>query len=124
AYQGLKNSDAALNALERASVLDPRDAAIRIDLGMLLANLGQTDAALQQLKAAVRLKPSDPLAHNELALLLEKAGDKEGAHAERAKLAALRSEADKESAIARFNEKASDYLSAGNAKAAAETYGK
>ena len=124
AYQGLKNSDSALNAMERASVLDPRDAAIRIDLGMLLANLGQTDAALQQLKAAVRLNPSDPLAHNELALLLEKAGDKEGAHAERAKLAALKSEADKESAIARFNEKASDYLSAGNAKAAAETYGK
>ena len=124
AYRGLKNSDAALKALERASVLDPRDAAIRIDLGMLLANLGQTAAAIRQLEAAERINPSDPATHNELALLLEKTGDREGARAERAKLAALKSESDKESAIARLNEKASQYLSAGNAKAAAESYEK
>src|SRR4029077_387785 len=123
-YQGLKDSDAAVNALERAAVLDPRDGAIRFDLGMLLANTGQTAAAIPQLKAAVRLNPSDPAAHHELALLLEKTGDKEGARVERAKLVALKSDIDKESAIARFNEKASEYLSAGNAKAAAESYAK
>ena len=123
-YQGLKDSDAAVNALERAAVLDPRDGAIRFDLGMLLANTGQTAAAIPQLKAAVRLNPSDPAAHHELALLLEKTGDKEGSRVERAKLVALKSDIDKESAIARFNEKASEYLSAGNAKAAAESYAK
>jgi tetratricopeptide (TPR) repeat protein len=124
AYQGLKKSDAAVQALERAAVLDPKDAAVRFDLGMLLANTGQTNAAIQQLKATERLNPSDPAAHNELALLLEKTGDKEGTRAERARLAALKSGSDKESVIARFNEKASEYLSAGNAKAAAESYGK
>jgi tetratricopeptide (TPR) repeat protein len=124
AYQGLKKSDAARRALERAAVLDPRDAAIRFDLGMLLANTGQTDAAIRQLKAAERLNPSDPEAHNERALLLEKSGDKAGARAERTKLAALKSQSDEESAIARFNKKASEYLGAGNAKAAAEGYRK
>jgi len=122
AYQGLKSSDAAVHALERAAVLDPRNAAIRFDLGMLLANTGQIDAAIPQLKAAERINPSDISAHNELVLLLEQTGDKEGARVERAKLAALKSDSDKESAIARFNEKASEYLSAGNAKAAAESY--
>jgi tetratricopeptide (TPR) repeat protein len=124
AYQGLKNSEAAIIALERAAVLDPRDAAIRFDLGVLLASTGQSDAAVQQLEAAERLNPSDPAAHNELALLLEKTGDKERARAERAKLAALKSDRDKETAIARFNQEASVYLSAGNPKAAAESYGK
>ncbi|MGA8438242.1 MAG: tetratricopeptide repeat protein [Candidatus Sulfotelmatobacter sp.] len=122
AYGGLKRSDAAVNALERAAVLDPSDAAIRFDLGMLLASTGQTNAAIPQLEAAERINPSDISAHNELVLLLEQAGDKEGARVERAKLAALKSDRDKESAIARFNEKASEYLSAGNPKAAAESY--
>src|SRR5712671_708085 len=124
AYKGLKKSDAAIKALERAAALDPKDAAIRFELGMLLANTGQTAAAIQQLEAAERLNPSDPAAHNELALLLEKTGAKERARTERAKLAAVKSHSDKESAIARFNEKAGEYLSAGNAKAAAESYEK
>ncbi|MGA8617291.1 MAG: tetratricopeptide repeat protein [Candidatus Sulfotelmatobacter sp.] len=123
-YRGLKEPEAAVNALERAALLAPRDAAIRFDLGMLLANTGQTAAAIRQLEAAEHINPSDPAAHNELALLFEKTGDKEGARAERAKLASLKSDSDKESAIVRFNEKASEYLSAGNAKAAAESYGK
>ncbi len=124
AYRGLKMSDAAIKALERATVLDPRDAAIRFDLGVLLAKTGQTSAAIQQLEAAERINPSGPAAHGELALLLEQTGDKEGARVERAKLAALKSDSDKESAIARLNEKASEYLSVGDAKAAAESYGK
>jgi len=124
AYQGLKRSGAAAAALDRAAVLDPRDAAIRFDLGMLLASTGQTDAAIQQLEAAERINPSDISNHNELAVLLEQTGNKEGARVEKAKLAALKSDSDKESAIARFNEKAGEYLSAGDAKAAAESYGK
>jgi len=123
AYQGLKRLDAAVDALEHAAVLDPRDAAIPFDLGMLLATAGQTNAAIQQLEAAERINPSDISAHNELALLLEQTGDKEGARVERAKLADLKSDSDKANAIAKFNEKAGEYLSAGNPKAAAESYG-
>ncbi len=124
AYRGLKKPDAAINSLQRAAVIDPKDAAIHFDLGMLLANTGQTDAAIQQLEAAERINPSAPAAHHELALLLEKTGAKERARAERAKLAAVKSNGDKESATARFNDEANQYLAAGNAKAAAESYGK
>jgi tetratricopeptide (TPR) repeat protein len=124
AYQGLRKSDAAVHALERAAVLDPRDAASRLNLGMLLANTGQTSAAIQQLKAAERINPSDSSVHNELAGLLEKTGDKEGVRAQKAKLAVLKSDSDREGAIAGFNEKASEYLSAGNAKAAVQSYEK
>jgi tetratricopeptide (TPR) repeat protein len=124
AYQGLKKPDAAVKALERAAVLDPRNAAIRLELGMLLANTGQADAAIPQLKAAEQINPSDIETHQELALLLDKTGDTEGVHAEKAKLALLKSARNKETAIARFNETANTYLSAGNAKAAAESYEK
>src|SRR5580693_8799989 len=123
-YRGLKRSDAAVDALERAAVLDPRDAAIRFDLGMLLVATGKTRAAIPQFEAAERFHPSDISTHNELALLLEQTGDEDGARVERAKLAALKSHSDKESAIAGFNERAGEYLTAGNAKAAAESYGK
>ncbi len=124
AYQGLKKSDTALNALQRAATLDPKNAAIRFHLGMDLANTGKTDAAIVQLQAAERLSPSDLETHKQLALLLEKAGDKERARSERNTLAALKSNSDKENAIARFNQQASQDLSGGNAKAAAESYKK
>jgi len=124
AYEGLKQSDAALKALENAAVLDPKDAAIRFDLGMLLANTGHTDAAIPQLKAAERINPSHIETHKALALLFDKTGDQEGTRVEKAKLAALKSDNDKETAIARLNGKASEDLSAGNVKAAAESYGK
>jgi tetratricopeptide (TPR) repeat protein len=124
AYQGLNQTDAAVNALQRASVLDPKDPAIRFQLGMLLTNTGKTDAAIKQFEAAERINPSDPQIHQQLALLLGKKGEQERARAERAKLAALKSDSDKENAIARFNEEANHYLAAGNAKAAAERYRK
>ena len=124
AYEGLKQSDAALKALERAAALDPRDAAIRFDLGMLLANTGHAEAAIPQLRAAQRINPSDIEAHKELALLLEKTGDQEGVRIEKAKLASLKSESDKEAAIAGFNEKAREDLASGNAEAAVENYRK
>jgi tetratricopeptide (TPR) repeat protein len=124
AYQGLKKSDAAINALQRAAALDPKDATIRFNLGMLLASSGKTEAAIQQLKAAERVNPSDTETHKELALLLEKTGEKEGAHNERTEIAALKSSSDRENAIARLNEEANQSLAAGNAKAAAEAYRK
>jgi tetratricopeptide (TPR) repeat protein len=124
AYQGLKKSDAAIDAFRRAVDLDPQDAAIHFNLGMLLASTGKIDAAIRHLEAAERIQPSDPETHRELVLLLDKVGNQERARTERAKLAALKSSGDKENAIARFNEEASQSLLAGNAKAAAESYRK
>jgi tetratricopeptide (TPR) repeat protein len=124
AYQALKKPDAAIDSLQHAAVLDPKDAVIRFNLGMVLAGTGKTGEAITQLQAAERINPSDPETHNQRALLLEKAGDKERARAERAKQAALKSDSDKETAIARFNEEANQYLLAGNAKVAAESYRK
>ena len=124
AYRGLEKSDAAIAALQHAVELDPRDAAIRFNLGTLLAGTGQTDAAIRQLEAAERTAPSDLAIHDALASLQAKAGDKEHARLEQAKVDAIKSSADKEAAIARFYGEASQYLSAGNAKAAAESYRK
>src|SRR6202011_904687 len=115
AYRGLKKSDAAVSALQHAVVLDPRDPAIRFDLGMLLASTGQTDAAVQQLKSAERINPADLETHNALASLLEKSGYKERARVETVKVNALKSGGEKEAAIANLYEEASKDLSAGNA---------
>ena len=60
----------------------------------------------------------------ELSLLFERAGDKERARAEKAQVNALKSSGDKEVAIAKFYQEATRYLSAGDAKAAAESYRK
>jgi superkiller protein 3 len=124
AYQGLRKSDAAVGAFQGAVGLDPRDAAIRFNLGMLFASTGRTDAAIQQLDAAARINPSDLETHKELALLLEKTGDKERARVEKARVNALKSSGDKEATVAKSYEEANQYLSAGNAKAAAEGYRK
>lgn len=124
AYQGLKQSGAAIDAFQRAAVLDPQDAAIHLNLGRARASTGQTDAAIRQLEAAERIQPSDAEIHRELASLLDKAGNQERARAERTKLAALKSIDDREKAISRLNEEASKSLLAGKARAAAESYRK
>jgi Tfp pilus assembly protein PilF len=124
AYRGLEKSDAAIAAFQHAVALDPRDPAIRFNLGMLLAAAGQTDAAIRQLEAAERIAPSDLAIHDALASLQAKAGDKEHARLEEAKVNAIKSSAGKEAAIAKFYGEAAQYLSAGNAKAAAKSYRK
>lgn len=124
AYRALEKSDAATTAFQRAVALDPRDPAIRFNLGTLLAATGQTDAAIRQLEAAERIAPSDLAIHDALALLQAKAGDKERARLEQAKVNAIKSSAGKEAAIAKFYGEAAQYLSTGNAKAAAESYRK
>lgn len=124
ANQGLKKSDAAIAAFQRAVELDRKDARIRFNLAGLLARRGQTSAAIVQLEAAERIRPSDPEIHDALGSLFERAGNREKARAERARLASLKSAADKDSTIAKFNQDASQYLTAGNPKAAAETYRK
>src|SRR6266853_5831146 len=124
ANQGLGHSDAAVGALQHAVVLDPRDSAIRFNLGMLLASIGQIDAAIPQLEAAERINPTDLETHNALALLLEKSGYKERARVEKVKVNALKSNREKEAAIASLYDEASHYLAAGKATAAAEDYRK
>jgi tetratricopeptide (TPR) repeat protein len=124
AYRGLEQSDAAIGAFQHAVALDPRDPAIRFNLGTLLAATGQIDAAIRQLEAAERIAPSDLAIHDALASLQAKAGDKEHARLEQAKVNAIKSSADRETAIAKFYGEAAEYLSAGNAKAAAESYRK
>jgi len=71
AYQGLKKSDAAIAAFQRAVGLDPQDAAIHFNLGMLLA-ARDNGRGHRQLEAAERITPSALEAHRELALLLER----------------------------------------------------
>jgi tetratricopeptide (TPR) repeat protein len=122
AYRELKKSDGAIVALQRAAALDPKDPAIHFNLGVLLASAGEADAAIQQLEAAERINPSDPETHSALALLFEKAGDKARARAEKSKVDALKSSGDRETAIAKLYQEANQYLSAGNPKAAAESY--
>jgi tetratricopeptide (TPR) repeat protein len=124
AYQGLGKPDAAVRAIEHAAGLEPRDAGIRFQLAMLLASTGQTDASIQQLEAAERINPSDLAIHRELALAFEKVGDKEGARLEQAKIHALKSSGDRASAIAKLYQEANQYLAAGNAEAALESYRK
>ena len=123
-YEGGGKSGAAIDALERAASLAPKDANVRFQLGVQLARSGKTSEAIQQLQAAERIRPSDAETHHQLALLLEKAGETERARGERARFTALKSEGDKEAAIARFNAEGNRFLSAGNPKAAAENYRK
>src|SRR6202165_5221321 len=123
-YEGVGKSDAAIDAVERAASLAPKDANVRFQLGVRLARSGKTNEAIQQLQVAERIRPSDAETHHQLALLLEKAGETERARAERARFTALKSEGDKEAAIAKFNDEGNRFLSADNPKAAAENYRK
>jgi len=114
----------AIEALQHAAALIPNEPEVRITLGTLLAGDGKTDAAIEQLRVAERINPSDPEVHKELASLLEKAGNQQQARAERAKLAKLKSADESQRVIAKLNQQASRSLSAGDAKAAVESYEK
>ncbi|MGA8153006.1 MAG: tetratricopeptide repeat protein [Terriglobales bacterium] len=123
-YQGTGKSGAAIVALEQAASLDPTDANVRFQLGGLLATAGKTNEAIQQLQAAERIRPSDVETHRQLALLLEKTGNAEQARVERGRLTSLKREQDRDTAIAKFNDAGNRFLSAGNPKAAADSYRK
>jgi tetratricopeptide (TPR) repeat protein len=55
----LGDPDAAIEAYQRAALLDPKFAEVHRDLGLLLAQLGQTDRARQELKQAYAMNPAD-----------------------------------------------------------------
>jgi len=121
-YQGLNQSEPAIQAFRRSVELSSHDSATRLALGKLLVSAGRTDDAIRQLQEAERMNPADAEIHRQLVLLLEKTGRKVDAQVERSRLAALQSRADKDIEIGRLNEEASQLLGAGNAKAAAEKY--
>ena len=122
AYRGINDSLASLGALQRATVLNPKDPAIHFDFGMLLAAAGKPEVAIQQLDAAERINPSDIEISKELASLFEKTGNKEGARVEKGRVAALKSGDEKDRAIAKLSETGGKDLEAGNAKAAVQSY--
>jgi tetratricopeptide (TPR) repeat protein len=121
-YQGLNQSEPAIQAFRRSVALNSHDSATRLALGNLLASAGRSDDAIRQLQRAERMNPADAEIHGQLLRLLEKTGRKVDAQVERSKLAALQSRADKDMEVGRLNEEASQLLGAGNAKAAAEKY--
>jgi len=124
AYKGRDRTRDAIRALQHAAMLNPRDAGIRFDLASLLAGQGKAGEAIQQLHAAEQINPSDPEIYKELASLLTKTGHEDEARAERAKLAALTAIHENQSAAASLTEKANQYLTAGDAKAAIANYRK
>jgi tetratricopeptide (TPR) repeat protein len=124
AYEATQKPDLAIGAFRKAADLDPTDAAIRSGLGAGLAGRGEIAEAIRQFEAAERLNSSDPETHARLASLFEKIGDHEHARAEHDKLAVLKSSMDRENAAAKLNQRANQYLAAGNAEAAVESYRK
>ena len=122
AYKGTNQPQQAIQALKRSVDLNPREPAVRLALGKLLAETGQIDAAIRHMQAAERFDPGNPEIHTQLVLLLEKAGRKEQARVEKNKLAALQSRTNKDKEIEKLNEEANQLLASGNAKAAAEKY--
>jgi tetratricopeptide (TPR) repeat protein len=122
AYGKIEKNVLAVDALQRAVALDPANADFHFALGMRLTGAGKTHEAIQQLQITERIRPSDPETHHQLALVLDKSGDTEHARAERARFSSLKSTRDKEEAVEKLNHEANQYLLAGNAKAAAESY--
>ncbi len=80
-------SDIALEMLTEASRLDPDDAWIRYNLGVVQRDSGDAEAAIRELSTAVRLDPDYRDAHYHLGQLMVEQGDLETAvrHFERAR---------------------------------------
>ena len=121
-YQGLNQSEPAIQVFRRSVELSPHDAATRLALGKLLASTGRTGDAIRQLQEAEHLNPTDVEIHKQLLPLLEKSGRKADVQMERDKIAGLQSLADNDVEIGKLNEEARNLLVAGDARAAAEKY--
>ncbi len=67
--------DLAVSEFREAASLDPDLPDVHLELGLALADLGETPEALRELSAAVAAAPEDPVARHELALLLVEQGD-------------------------------------------------
>lgn len=63
AYTGLHENEPALQAYTAAVKLDPKLFQARVNMGILLLEMGRPADALPQLKEAAALRPEDPRAH-------------------------------------------------------------
>ncbi len=70
AMNGLHQPEAALEALEAASALDPAHAAIRLNLGNAYADLDQLETAERHIRQAIAFDPTMVEAHASLGFIL------------------------------------------------------
>jgi tetratricopeptide (TPR) repeat protein len=122
AYGCLGRANDGIESLKKAEHLDPNNAGVHYDLGVMLAEASRTADAIQELKTAARMDPKDPKAHQQLALLFKKTGNKESERAEEAKFKALSGQQEGNAAAGKLNAEANQYLLAGNASAAVKSY--
>lgn len=73
------NPTNALKHLVKTIEFAPKHVAARIDLAMILAEMGDLSAATTHLKKAVELAPKDPAAHQNLGIVLNASKDLVGA---------------------------------------------
>ena len=66
-WQQHEDPDLALRYLQNAAALDPSNPALRVDIGVTLAALGDLEAARAQYQRATDIAPADPVYYRELA---------------------------------------------------------
>ena len=69
-------------ALQKAVNLEPENAALHSNLGIVLADQNRFQESIREYREAVRLSPHNPVFHNNLGNVLSRAGDLPGASAE------------------------------------------
>jgi Flp pilus assembly protein TadD len=75
----LRDHAGALAAYDKALRSNPRSAAVHVNRGSGLRQLGDRAGAIAEYKEAIRLKPDLAEAHNQLGLVLRESGDRVGA---------------------------------------------
>ncbi|MEX2264894.1 MAG: tetratricopeptide repeat protein [Bryobacteraceae bacterium] len=74
-YRRSGDTDAGIAALEKAKALLPGNAAVFLNLAMMLDTAGRRDEARQSYEQALRLDSDNPIALNNLAFLMAESGD-------------------------------------------------
>ena len=69
-------------ALQKAINLEPGNAALHSNLGIILADQNRFKESIREYREAVRLSPQNPVFHNNLGNALSRTGDVQGASAE------------------------------------------
>jgi Flp pilus assembly protein TadD len=69
-------------ALQKAINLEPENAALHSNLGIILADQNRFKESIREYREAVRLSPQNPVFHNNLGNVLSRTGDLQGASTE------------------------------------------